>query len=74
MSDNRPLALVTGASAGLGEIFARKLAARGYDLVICARRLEKLEALGAEIANGHGCMVKPVAADLSTREGVSAPK
>ena len=41
--------LITGASAGLGAEMARQFAARGYDLALCARRLERLEELRAKI-------------------------
>ena len=59
----RPLALITGASSGLGAVFATKLAARGYDLILVARRTEKLKSFNnAEI----------IAADLGTKEGTNA--
>jgi short-subunit dehydrogenase len=45
--------LITGASAGLGAEMARQFAAKGYDLARCARRIEKLEALKAEIGAAH---------------------
>ncbi|MFL6024461.1 MAG: SDR family NAD(P)-dependent oxidoreductase, partial [Marmoricola sp.] len=41
--------LITGASSGLGAEMARQFAAKGYDLALCARRTEKLDALKAEI-------------------------
>ena len=45
--------VITGASAGLGAEMARQFAALGYDLGLCARREEKLEALRAEITAAH---------------------
>lgn len=59
-----PVALVTGASSGIGEQFARQLAARGFDLVIVARRRQRLEALRDQLQETTGVSVTPIECDL----------
>jgi uncharacterized protein len=58
-------ALVTGASSGIGECFARALGARKGNLVLVARTEEKLSALAKELGSAHGIQVTPLTADLS---------
>jgi short-subunit dehydrogenase len=62
-------ALVTGASSGLGAEFARRLAERGHDVTIVARRVDRLEQLRAEIVAAHPVTVSVVGADLETKAG-----
>jgi short-subunit dehydrogenase len=61
-------ALVTGASVGLGAELARLLAADGHDVVLVARRRDKLEALGAELETKHGVRAVALPDDLGDRE------
>lgn len=63
------VAVVCGASQGLGRAIAEALAAEGADLVVNARSAQKLEAVAGEIAKGTGARVEPVAADLTARDG-----
>ncbi|MBM4104698.1 MAG: SDR family oxidoreductase [Phycisphaerae bacterium] len=64
----RRLALVTGASAGIGESFAELLAERGFDLCLVARRLDRLESLAGRLAKDHGVEASAIAADLADPE------
>lgn len=68
----RPVALVTGASRGIGALIARGLAGAGYDLTVVARSADSVEALAEELAGAYGVEVSPVAADLSVEEEVRA--
>jgi uncharacterized protein len=64
----RPVAVVTGASSGIGEEFARQLASRGYDLVLVARRVERLTDLAERIRVTHEVECVPFGADLANRD------
>lgn len=67
----RSLAVVTGASAGIGAEFAEQLAARGYDLLLVARREERLDSLGSLLSERYSIRSESCVADLANDEHVS---
>src|SRR5690349_11602852 len=65
------LAVITGAAGGLGSTFAKRLAARGYRLLLIDRRLAQLEELCESLTAEFGVAAEPYAADLCNREEVT---
>jgi short-subunit dehydrogenase len=70
MTKARPLSLITGASAGIGAAFARALAACAHDVVLTARRTDRLEALADELCSQHGVNATVLTNDLADPNGV----
>ncbi len=69
---SRPVAVVTGASSGIGEQIARRLAVTGHDLVLVARRRDRLERLAAELRADDGAHSEILAVDLQEESGLDA--
>jgi uncharacterized protein len=65
MPPPRPLSLITGASSGIGAAFARQLATLGHDLVLTARRVDRLETLATELRGQHAARITVLPHDLS---------
>ena len=72
MPPSRPLALITGASSGIGATFARHLAARGCDLVLVARRKDRLEEQARDIEAAHSVDAEILPADLTCSADLKA--
>ena len=70
-STHRPCALVTGASSGIGRVFAERLARDGHDLILVARRRKRLEDLAHQLEK-DGVGAEVIVADLNTAEGLAA--
>ena len=69
-SRERPLTLVTGASAGIGAACARRFAAEGHDLALWARRIERLDDLASKLAHEYGTAVHTAVVDVRDRAEV----
>lgn len=63
-------ALVTGASSGIGAVYAERLAARGFDLLLVARDQERLESAASKLRDTHGVQVEVLKADLTQKDEV----
>ncbi len=68
------VALITGASAGIGESFAQRLAKEGFELALVARRRDALDALATKLHSEHGVRVHVIAKDLSAPDGPAKVK
>lgn len=71
MSTQTPRALITGASSGIGKVYAEHLARSGHSLVLVARRTDMLEAIARQLEHEHGVEVEVLSADLGQAEGVT---
>jgi uncharacterized protein len=67
----RPIALVTGASSGLGASYATRLAEQGHDLVLVARRRDRLEGLATRLRSSAGTNAEVLVGDLTDAQGLS---
>ncbi|SEM55475.1 hypothetical protein SAMN02800694_1492 [Luteibacter sp. UNCMF331Sha3.1] len=70
-TENKGTALVTGASSGIGELYAERLADRGYDLILVARRVDRLEAVARNIHARTGRKVEVLRGDLTNRADIA---
>src|SRR6201991_2827878 len=71
MSPSKKTAVVTGASSGIGAVYAQRLAARGYNLVLVARRADRLASLAERLTKAHGADGRGLSPDLGKDTGVA---
>jgi short-subunit dehydrogenase len=69
--DGKGTAVITGASTGIGAVYADRLAKRGFDLILVARSEERLKALANRLTDETGRVVQAIAADLHDRAGIA---
>ncbi|WP_447742075.1 SDR family NAD(P)-dependent oxidoreductase [Variovorax boronicumulans] len=69
---NKGTALITGASSGIGAVYADRLARRGFDMILVARNRERLAALAAKLSDETGRKVEVLPADLSDRKDIAS--
>src|SRR5882757_2902539 len=69
-SSSKGTALITGASRGIGAVYADRLAKRGHDLILVARSEEPLKALAASLSSASGRQITPIVADLNNETGL----
>lgn len=69
---NKGTALITGASSGIGAVYADRLARRGFDLILVARNRERLAALAAKLSDETGRKIEVLPADLSDRKDIAS--
>lgn len=71
MTPSQKTAVVTGASSGIGAVYADRLARRGYDLLLVARRGERLRSLAEKLGQAHGIKAETFAADLEKEDDLA---
>ncbi|WP_310607426.1 SDR family NAD(P)-dependent oxidoreductase [Buttiauxella brennerae] len=72
MTTSPSVAVITGASSGIGAVYAERFAARGYDLLLVARREDRLRELAAKLESMHGINVQTLTTDLAKESGMQA--
>jgi short-subunit dehydrogenase len=70
-NQNQGVAVITGASAGIGKVYADRFAKRGYDLLLVARRKDRLDVLSKELQEKYGVKVETLVADLTNYEDLA---